>query len=144
MAKFTKSPLLPELRGKLGGNKVSKNRYGPNIGMNPEPAKGQTEAQNKVIRDLINLSHMWSYKLSDEQYDSYSRIAGRLSKQRLDNIVAQPGFSSMPPGHQVEILKKIIETSRENARRATMMQWPDIMQKAMDQKRMILTTGKKK
>lgn len=81
-------------------------------------------------------------KLSDPQYDDYSRIAGRLTKQRLDNIVAQQGFSQIPPGKQVEVMRKIIETSRESARRATMMKYPEIMQQAVDQKRQILM-GKK-
>lgn len=81
-------------------------------------------------------------KLSDPQYDDYSRIAGRLTKQRLDNIVAQPGFTQIPPGKQVEVMRKIIETSRESARRATMMRFPEIMQQAVDQKRQILM-GKK-
>lgn len=81
-------------------------------------------------------------KLSDPQYDDYSRIAGRLTKQRLDNIVAQSGFSQIPPGKQVEVMRKIIETSRESARRAIMMKYPEIMQQAVDQKRQILM-GKK-
>lgn len=81
-------------------------------------------------------------KLSDGQYDDYSRIAGRLTKQRLNNIVSQPGFSQIPPGKQVEVMRKIIETSRESARRATMMRFPEIMQQAVAQKRQILM-GKK-
>lgn len=82
-------------------------------------------------------------KLSDEQYDEYSRVAGRLTKQRLDNIVAQPGFFQIPPGKQVDVMRKMIETSRESAKRSTMMAFPDIMQKAIEQKRQILMTGKK-
>jgi hypothetical protein len=58
MAKFAKTPFLPEFRGKLGGTKFSSNRYGPNVGMKPEPPKTQTEAQNKVKHNLINLSHI--------------------------------------------------------------------------------------
>lgn len=81
-------------------------------------------------------------QLNDQQYDDYSRIAGRLTKQRLDNVVAQPGFTQMPAGHQVDFMRKIISSSREAARKATMMQYPDIMEQARERKMKILT-GKK-
>lgn len=77
-------------------------------------------------------------KLSEPQYDDYARVAGRLAKQRLNNIVSQPGFSQVPPGKQVEVMRKIIETSREGARQATMMKYPEIMQTAVSNKRKIL------
>lgn len=72
--------------------------------------------------------------LTEAQYDDYSRIAGRLAKQRLDGIVPQDGFSQMPAESQIKTIKKIIESSRESARTAIMMQNPEIIQKAQELK----------
>ena len=52
--------------------------------------------------------------LTDEQYADYSRIAGRYLKQRLDAIVANPGFGMMPE----EIRKNIMETAIKQSRQA--------------------------
>lgn len=73
-------------------------------------------------------------ELNDQQYDDFSRISGRLAKQRLDGIVAEQGFTSVPSGQQIQVVKKIMEASRETARKIIMMKNPEIMQQAVAKK----------
>ena len=70
-------------------------------------------------------------ELTEGQYDDYSRIAGRLAKVRLDQIVPSPGFAQMPEIAQREVISKTIAGAREAARSMVMMQNPEIVQKAI-------------
>lgn len=74
-------------------------------------------------------------ELTEPQYDDYSRLAGRLLKMRLNNTMTQPGFANLPAEKQVDIVKKMVSSSREYARKAVMMQNPAIMQQAVAIKR---------
>lgn len=74
-------------------------------------------------------------QLTDQQYDDYSRTAGKLVKMRLDSLVSMPGFSQLQPSTQVDMIKNNIELYREQARSVILMQNPDIMDKARQQKR---------
>lgn len=78
-------------------------------------------------------------QLTDQQYDDYSRIAGIAVKERLNQIVQQPGFDHIPPVAQIDMIKETIKLYREQARSAILMQYPDIMQKAMAAKRHDMT-----
>ncbi len=73
-------------------------------------------------------------ELSDQQYDDYARIAGRMAKVRLNAIVNIPGFSQMPENARKELMTNAITTSREASRSLIMMQNPEIIKKAMDAK----------
>lgn len=82
-------------------------------------------------------------QLDEKQYDDYAKLSGQLMKQRLDGVVNQNGFENLPDGKKFEVMNKIIHTARENARTAILAQYPDIMQKAVEQKHRLLETGKK-
>lgn len=73
-------------------------------------------------------------ELNEQQYDEYSRISGRMAKMRLNNIVAQDGFTSIPDAQKIQVVKKIMEASRETARKVIMMKNPEIMQQAVQKK----------
>lgn len=73
-------------------------------------------------------------ELTDRQYDDFARTAGRMAKMRVDAIVSNPGFQGTPNEIRSEMLKKAINTSREAARAIMMMQNPDIIKQAMDNK----------
>lgn len=73
-------------------------------------------------------------QLSDGEYDEYSKIAGRLTKMRLDAAVGVPGFDQAPQGVQIQIIHKIVESSRESARKLVMMQNPEVIHKATQAK----------
>lgn len=80
-------------------------------------------------------------ELTDQQYDDYTRVAGRLTKMRLNALVQVPGFDQVPVSRQVDVISKIVNSSRESARGYTMMQNPDIIQKAVEAK--IIAAGGK-
>jgi hypothetical protein len=82
-------------------------------------------------------------KLTDQQFDEYSRLGGRMAKQRLDQLVQAPGFTSMPPGIQIKAINSTIEGGREQAAAIVMMHSVgsdnDIPREAIAKKRAQLT-----
>lgn len=80
--------------------------------------------------------------LTDQQYDDYSRVAGRMAKMRLDNLVATPGFSALPNGIQSKVITDTIASSRRAAGDLLKMQNPQIIQQAVTNKRNILIEGR--
>lgn len=73
-------------------------------------------------------------ELTEQQYDDYVKVSGRLAKQRLNILVAQTGFSFLPDAMQIRAASTIVNNSREQARRLVMMQNPDIVRQAMENK----------
>jgi hypothetical protein len=68
--------------------------------------------------------------LTDEQYDDYSRIAGRLTKQRLDAFVKSPDWQTLPPHLQRDLVNNTIRENREIARNAMFAKYPAILREA--------------
>jgi len=73
-------------------------------------------------------------KLTDDQYDDYSRLAGRMAKQRLDVIVRSQEWSAFPPATQRDVIQTTIRQSRASAAGLLQMKYPDLAVKARDQK----------
>lgn len=73
-------------------------------------------------------------QLTDEQYDDYSRVGGRLAKLQLDQIVSLPGFDQIPAYERFEMMSHAVTSSRETARSMILMQNPDIIQQAINAK----------
>ena len=69
--------------------------------------------------------------LEPNQYDDFSRIAGRVAKQRLDAIVRSPAIASFPAYVQHDVIVETIRQSRESARGVMMMKYPQIVRQAM-------------
>jgi hypothetical protein len=80
--------------------------------------------------------------LNDQQYDDYSRTAGRMAKMRLDALVNTPGFSALPDGVQTKTVQDIFASSRRAAGELIKMQNPAIIQQAVDNKRAFITQGR--
>lgn len=80
--------------------------------------------------------------LTSQQYDDYARISGRTAKMQLNSMVAMPGFDTLPISIRQSMIKGVIQTSRESARSIVSMQYPEIIQKANDQKILPLTGAK--
>lgn len=53
-------------------------------------------------------------KLTDQQYDDYSRIAGRTTKQLMQRAMSA-GIQSAPPMQQLQQIKEAIDFAREKA-----------------------------
>lgn len=64
--------------------------------------------------------------LNEQQYDDFSRIAGRMMKMRLDVIVKSPDFMRWPPDTQHDVINETINQSREIARNIMMAKYPQI------------------
>ena len=68
--------------------------------------------------------------LNDQQYDDYARIAGRMTKMRLNTIVNSPDWRTWEPGYQANIIDEVIRQSRETAAGIVMMKYPTIPEAA--------------
>jgi hypothetical protein len=73
-------------------------------------------------------------ELTDQQYDDFTRIAGRMAKMRVDAMVANQGFHAAPLEIRQKMLEKVITASREAARSMIMMQNPEIIRQALENK----------
>ena len=80
MSKFSQSLITPNHRGRLGANNISHNKYGPFMAMLPIPSQNRTEAQMNVNHRTGDLSHAWSVKLIDEQYEAWLQFAMQFKK----------------------------------------------------------------
>lgn len=70
-------------------------------------------------------------QLTDPEYDDYSRLAGRMAKQRLDVIVRSPDWQTWTPETRHDVLKEAIRQARETARGMVMAKNPDIIRQAV-------------
>ncbi len=73
-------------------------------------------------------------ELTDQQYDDFSRIAGRLAKSRLDVIVQSPDWQRWPKHVRHDVISEVIRQSREGARGTMMQKFPSIPRDATDAK----------
>jgi hypothetical protein len=69
-------------------------------------------------------------KLTDQQYDDYSRLAGRLTKQRLDVIVKSPDWRRFTDDQRRMAVNNQIEANRNVARNMMLMKYPQIARDA--------------
>lgn len=80
--------------------------------------------------------------LSDQQYDDYVRVAGRMAKMRLDALVNTPGFQSLPAGIQTKVMTDTIANARRGAAELIKMQNPSIITQAVANKQSLLVNGR--
>ena len=97
----------------------------------------------KMSADPVNLA-MWNLgiypaqierqirnvPLTDQQYDDFSRVAGRLAKMQLDATVPSQYFQSLTRDVRHDMIEHIITGARETARGIIMMKYPDIPREA--------------
>lgn len=81
-------------------------------------------------------------QLTDQQYDDFSRISGRLLKMQLDISTSQPGFDLLTPYIKAELINTAIDRSRRAATAYIKMQHQEILRDAT-QNRIDQITGKK-
>lgn len=72
--------------------------------------------------------------LTDAQFDDFARIAGRMSKMRLDAIVKSPDYATWPNHIRHDVIAEVIKQSRETARGIMMMRYPQIVRDATQAK----------
>jgi hypothetical protein len=72
--------------------------------------------------------------LTDQQYDDFARISGRMTKQRLDVIVRSADWNLWTPNIKGTVVQEVIKQSREAARGVMMMRYPQIVRNATQAK----------
>jgi hypothetical protein len=77
-------------------------------------------------------------ELTDQQYDDFTRIAGRDAKMRINAMISNPGFDLIPKQIRQEQLKNAMEGGRDMAQTVILMQYPDIMKQALATKQLPL------
>lgn len=73
-------------------------------------------------------------ELTDQQWQDFARMSGRLTKQRLDALVMSDMFRRSPGHMQHDLIKTTVNQSREIARGWMMARWPRIVSDAHRQK----------
>lgn len=65
-------------------------------------------------------------ELNDDQYYDYQRLAGRMTKQRMDVLVNSPDWSRLPAHVQHDMLLEVQRQNREIAANVIMAKYPQI------------------
>ena len=73
-------------------------------------------------------------ELTAQQYDDFSRIAGRMVKMQLNAFINTSGINQLPDELQRQKIHEIVEHAREAARGIVMMQNPQILEHAREKK----------
>jgi hypothetical protein len=73
-------------------------------------------------------------ELTPQQYDDWSRLAGRLAKLRMNAIVQSPSFQRMPVGVQHDLITEQLKQSRTVAENMMFMKYPSLLVDARDAK----------
>jgi hypothetical protein len=72
--------------------------------------------------------------LTDQEYDDFTRIAGRMTKMRLDAIVKSHDFATWPNHIKHDIIEQTIKMNREVARGLMFAKYTHILEDATDLK----------
>lgn len=95
------------------------NRALVQLGMGPHP----------VPRSILNV------KLNDQQYDDFARLAGRMTKMRLDAIVRSPDWNTWDPTTKRNAVEAVVKMNRQAARGLIQAKYPSIPAQAALNKR---------
>lgn len=112
-------------------------------------ARGLTAVyETQVSRDPVNLAmaalnmgpapverKIRNIKLTDGQYDDFARLAGRMTKMRLDAIVRSPDWQTWPATIRRDVITETIRQTRAAATGVMMMKNPSIPAAAVQAKR---------
>jgi hypothetical protein len=72
-------------------------------------------------------------QLTPEQYDDYSRIAGRYTKELLDDLATNGEVSEMSSANKMEVIDKTIAGARKGAQVALYELHPEILEEATEE-----------
>jgi hypothetical protein len=135
---FLSTTLMPK-RDVWGEPVVREGALGPDIASPIAEARLKNDPVNRALLDAGYYPSTLERKirgvdLTDQQYDDYARLAGRMSKMRLNAFVNTPGFATIPKQMRADKMREVINAARESARSIVLMQNPDIIQKANEAK----------
>jgi hypothetical protein len=81
---------------------------------------------SRVPRALVGV------QLTPEQHDDYSRIAGRYTKELLDDLATNGDVSQMSLPDRIEVIDKTIAGARKGAQAAVYAMYPEILEQAAE------------
>lgn len=130
--------LLPR-RDVWGNEMVREGALGPDIASSIYESAVSDDPVNKAMIESGYFPSALGKKirgveLTPQQYDDYSRVAGRMAKMQLDTIVKIPGFSQLPALERLTLMRSAVEGSRESARSLILLQNPELIQEAIKAK----------
>jgi hypothetical protein len=70
-------------------------------------------------------------ELSPEQLDDYARIAGRLTKMQLDQVINSPDYERMPDFQKMDVIEKVFDVTRKAARETMLQKYPQLIHDAI-------------
>ncbi len=73
-------------------------------------------------------------QLTDDQHEELARMAGKLAKVRLDQIIGMEGFDRISPEMQTRLLTRAIDKTRQTAEDLMLMNNEDLVNKAREAK----------
>jgi len=136
---FLSEDVLPRI-GVFGQPIVRQGSFGPNA---YNPIYVSTLKSDPVYQQLVKIGkfpgmlkrEIKHVKLDDTQYNEYATIAGKITKTRLDQLVALPNFDSLPHASKVKLVGIAIKKARSSAQKMMLMAHPQLLQKAIENKR---------
>jgi hypothetical protein len=104
---------------------------GPDLG---SPIYRNAARNDPTIAEMLRLGvspgplqrRIRSAELMDAEFDFYSQAAGRTMKQGLDALASSPQWADLPDDVRAEAMGDLIRKSRDLARTATVMKFPDL------------------
>jgi hypothetical protein len=96
-----------------------------------------TDKENLIAKEMVRLDYFPSMprrevngnKLTPEQYDKYTEIAGKQAVKMLERKVALPAWARRQPDDNIKIIKDAFEDARDYARKRMKLQYPELRKK---------------
>jgi hypothetical protein len=79
--------------------------------------------------------HYFKVKLTPGQYEELVQMAGKPAKTLLSQLIASPGFASLPDYVKQRTIRRILNQTREVAREALLAKYPDLLRQSITAKR---------
>jgi hypothetical protein len=89
------------------------------------------EMANLDLKPAAPQNRIKGVKLTPQLYDTYQATAGPFLRQILQSYINVPGWQDMPISVRQELFRNAIKVSRSSAAAAMQMQYPQIMQQAL-------------
>jgi antitoxin component of RelBE/YafQ-DinJ toxin-antitoxin module len=82
-------------------------------------------------------------KLTNEEYETYSKLAGRDTKNALDQLIKYDSFNNLPRYQQIKQINSMVAKSRHDAAKIVLAQSDSLGQRVIDRKVQISTGGQR-
>jgi hypothetical protein len=120
----------------LWGEPIPSTRSLDNLGLTSIWVSKQSN--DRVNREMLRLGvapspverRVRGQTLSDQQYDDYARLVGRMTKMQLDRVVNSPYWAQIPDAQKRDVIEHAFKANREAAANLILARNPGIMANA--------------